>query len=585
MKKISFLFFIIIGLSFSGLSQTGMTLSNPEALQVLLGNYNPANYTPSVIINHPDSILHGVIDNVSKDTLISYLMKIDSYYNRNTGSDTVSETRGIGAVRRWIYKKYGEYRAQCENRLVLSYLDFDINICGQTHHRNVLAILPGLDTTNKEIMVLEGHFDTRCEGACDTSCYSPGMEDNGSGTVLVMELARIMSRYAFDHTIMFAAVTGEDQGLYGAKALSTYLKNNNVQIRSVFNNDVIGGIICGQTSSPPSCPGLNAIDSTHVRIFSYSYANDTSWNSPHKQLARYVRLHQEELINPLLSTPMTLDIIAWEDRIGRSGDQVPFRQRGYTSLRFCSKNEHGNGSGTPPDRQHTTNDILGLDMTVPPDGVIDSFFVDPNYLRRNIIMNGVNLGLLAIAPPSPSPEFTLSGDTAEITLHGADTVYNHYRVGVRSRHSGTLYFDTVYTFINSSRILIPGIGSDKTRFISVANVKNGVESLFSGEYMVLAVGMEQNSMKDWGILMRQNSPNPFSDRTEIIIEASENTIIHEAILVITDLTGRNLRHIPVEISPGMNTISLQKEGLANGIYIYSLQVSDKIITVRRMSVL
>jgi hypothetical protein len=584
MKKSLFFFLIVISLTLPGFSQTNIILSNPEVQQILLGNYDPAAYTPSVIINHPDSILHGIIDNVSKDTLISYLLKIDSYFNRNTGSDTVSETRGIGAVRRWIHKKYGEYSAQCENRLVLSYLDFDINICGQTHHRNVLAILPGLDTTNKEILVLEGHFDTRCEGACDTSCYSPGMEDNGSGTVLVMELARIMSCYAFDHTIMFATVTGEDQGLYGAKALSMYLKDNNIQIRSVFNNDVIGGIICGQTSSPPSCPGLNNIDSTHVRIFSYSYANDTSVNSPHKQLARYVRLHQEELINPLLSTPMTLDIIAWEDRIGRSGDHVPFRQRGYTSLRFCSKNEHGNGTGTPPDRQHTTNDILGLDTTVPPDGVIDSFFVDPNYLRRNIIMNGVNLGLLAIAPPSPSPEFTLSGDSVAITLHGADTVYKHYRVGVRSRHSGTLYFDTVYTFINSTQLFIPGIGADKTRFISVANVKNGVESLFSGEYMVLAVGMEYNSMKDWGILMRQNRPNPFSDQTEIIIETSENVVVRDAMIFITDLTGRNLRTIPFEISPGINKIKVTQDGLDPGLYVYSLHVSNMILSAGKMSV-
>jgi hypothetical protein len=584
MKKSYFFLLVVMSSALQGLGQTNITLSNPEALPILLGNYDPANYTPTVIINHPDSILYGIVNDVSKDTLISYLMKIDSYHNRNTGSDTLSETRGIGAVRRWIHKKYSEYRSQCANRLVVSYLDFDINVCGQNHHRNVLAILPGLDTTNKEIMLVEGHFDTRCQGVCDTSCYSPGMEDNGSGTVLVMELARIMSRYAFDHTIVFASVTGEDQGLYGAKALSAYLKDNNVQIRSVFNNDGIGGIICGQTSSAPSCPGLNAIDSTHVRIFTYSYANDTSWNSPHKQLARYIRLHQDERINPLLSTPMTVDIIVYEDRIGRSGDQVPFRQRGYTSLRFCSKNEHGNGAGIPPDRQHTTGDILGLDTTVPPDGVIDSFFVDPNYLRRNLIMNGVNLGWLAIAPPSPLPAFTISGDTAIITMHDADTVYKHYRVGIRSRHSGTLYFDTVYTFINTTQMLIPGLGSDKTRFLSVANVKNNVESLFCGEYMILAVGMSSNSMKDWGIMMHQNRPNPFSEHTEIMIEASDNINIKDATMVITDLTGRTLRNIPIEISPGPNLVTIKSDGLASGMYTYSLRFSNKIITIGKMSV-
>lgn len=584
MKKSLFFLLILMSLTLHSYSQTNITLNNPEAQQILLGNYDPTNYTPVVIINHPDSILNGIVNDVSKDTLISYLLKIDSYHNRNTGSDTLSETRGIGAVRRWIHKKYSEYRTQCENRLVVTYMDFDVNVCGQNHHRNVLAILPGLDTTNKEIMVLEGHFDTRCQGVCDTSCYSPGMEDNGSGTVLVMELARIMSRYAFDHTILFASVTGEDQGLYGSTALSTYMKNNNIPIRSVFNNDVIGGIICGQTSSPPSCPGLNAIDSTHVRIFSYSYANDTSWNSPHKQLARYIRLHQDERINPLLSTPMTVDIIVFEDRIGRSGDQVPFRQRGYTSIRFCSKNEHGNGAGIPPDRQHTTGDILGLDTTVPPDGVIDSFFVDPNYLRRNIIMNGVNLGLLAIAPPSPLPEFTLSGDTVSITLQNADTVYKHYRVGIRSRHSRSLYFDTVYTFINTTQILISGLGSNITRFLSVANVKNNVESLFCGEYALLAVGIGSNSMKDWGIMMHQNRPNPFSEQTEIIIEASDNVRIKDAMLIITDLTGRTLRNIPMEISPGLNQFTLRNEGLARGMYTYSMRVSNKIISAGKMSV-
>jgi hypothetical protein len=281
---------------------------------------------------------------------------------------------------------------------------------------------------------------------------------------------------------------------------------------------------------------------------------------------------------------MTVDVILFEDRIGRSGDHIPFRQRGYTSIRFCSKNEHGNGTGTPPDRQHTSGDILGLDTSVPPNGVIDSFFVDPNYLRRNIIMNGVNLGWLAIAPPSPSPEFTLSGDTVSITMHDADTVYKHYRVGIRTRHSGSLNFDTVLTFTNMTRLIITGLDPGTTRFLSVANVKNNVESLFCGEYALLAVGIGSNSMKDWGVMLHQNRPNPFSEQTEIIIEASDNARILDAVLVITDLTGRTLRSIPVEISPGLNQLTLKNDGLASGMYTYSLRVSNKIISAGKMSV-
>ncbi len=584
MKKIFFFLFLFLSSSYIALCQSNLTLSNPAVLPILLGNYDPAIYAPAEILNNADSILHGIVNNVSKDTLLSYLMKIDSYYNRNTGSDTVSETRGIGAVRRWIYKKYGEYSGQNENRLLLTYLDFDVNVCGQTHHRNVLAILPGMDTANKEIVVIEGHFDTRCHGVCDTACYTPGMEDNGSGTVLVMELARIMSRYAFDHTILFATVTGEDQGLYGSKALSTYLNGNNVLIRSVLNNDVIGGVICGQTSSPPGCPGLNAIDSTHVRIYSYSQSSDSASKSPHKQLARYIRLHQDEQINPLLSTPMTIDIINAEDRTGRSGDHIPFRQNGYTAIRFTSHNEHGNGSGNPPDRQHTSDDILGMDTTFPPDGVIDSFFVNPDYLRRNVIMNGVNLGWLAIAPPTPSPEFTLSGDTMTITLNNADTVFKHYRVAIRSQHTGTLNWDTVLTFTNTSKILLPNFETNKNKLLSVANVKNGVESLFSAEYRFLAVGIGSNSFKDWGIQLHQNRPNPFSDQTEFVVEAAEKVRMQDAVLNITDMAGRNLRQIPFQISPGINYLTFRNDGLVCGMYTYSLLVSNKLVTAGKMSV-
>jgi hypothetical protein len=147
-----------------------------------------------------------------------------------------------------------------------------------------------------------------------------------------------------------------------------------------------------------------------------------------------------------------------------------------------------------------------------------------------------------------------------------------------------LYFDTVYTFINTTQILISGLGSDKTRFLSVANVKNNVESLFSGEYAILAVGIGSNSMKEWGVMMYQNRPNPFSEQTEIMIEASDNVRIKDAMLVITDLTGRTLRNIPVNIYPGMNRFILQNDGLASGMYTYTLRVSNKIIDAGKMSV-
>jgi hypothetical protein len=173
-----------------------------------------------------------------------------------------------------------------------------------------------------------------------------------------------------------------------------------------------------------------------------------------------------------------------EDRTGRGGDQIPFRQKGFPAIRFTEQNENGNGKGLPPDRQHSTRDILGLDKSVPPDSIIDSFFVEPNYLHRNIIMNGVNLGLLANAPPSPTPVYQQTPEGMVIKIKGPDALYKDYRVGVRSAGSGSLYFDTVYTFKNTTRLVIRGLDPAKTWHLSVSNVKNNVESLFSEEFTV-----------------------------------------------------------------------------------------------------
>ena len=582
MKKLFVIMLLTVIYGYAA-AQINVTVSNSLVLPVLKGNYDPGLYSPPVIINNPDSILHGIISRCSQDTMIKYLGKIETYHNRNSGSDTVSSNHGIGAVRRWIYSKFMEYRVASNNRLLVSWMDWDGNVCTQYHHRNLFGVLPGLDTTDKEVVLIEAHFDTRCEGVCDTACYSPGMDDNGSGTVLVMELTRIMTRYAYNHTIVFALVTAEDQGLYGAKAFSQWVLDNSVKLRAVLNNDVIGGFICGQTASPPGCPGLNAIDSTHVRIFSFSTSNDSTAVSPNKQLARYIRLHQDERINPLLSTPMSVDIILTEDRGGRSGDHIPFRQKGYTAIRFTSHNEHGNGSGTPPDRQHSVRDILGIDLSIPPDGMVDSFFVDPGYLRRNLIMNGVNLGWLAIAPPIPQPEWVPVAGGVEIRLHGADSVFQHYRVGVRTKRSGSLYFDTVYTFYNN-HITLAGLDPHKTYFFSVANVKNGVEGLFCNEYSALAVGLLPVQGQDWGIKLLPNIPNPFTGHTDFLVEAGLGVNLENASFVIRDITGRIVFQLPVVIEPGLNRFEFADSRGLKGMYTYTLCSSGHNICSGKMAV-
>jgi hypothetical protein len=317
---------------------------------------------------------------------------------------------------------------------------------------------------------------------------------------------------------------------------------------------------------------LNHIDSTNVRIFSYSQFNDSTANSRHKQLVRYIRLHQEEDINPLLQTPMNINIMIREDRVGRSGDHIPFREKGYRAVRFCSQNEHGDGSGTPPDRQHTSDDILGLDLTVPPDGVLDTFFVDMGYLRRNAITNGVNLGYLAIAPPQPQPEFNPLPDGVEITMTGNDTIFRYYRVGIRSKGSGTLYFDTVMTFTDTTHFVVEGLDPGKEYYFSVMNVENTVESIFSDEFEVITTGINDHLKKSWGLWIDRIFPNPSAGMINLSLNMDKTWKDHDAMIVLKNPEGLILQRIPLTLNQGSNLISLTPPVNSKGLILCTLSI-------------
>ncbi len=410
------------------------------------------------------------------------------------------------------------------------------------------------------------------------------MDDNGSGTVLVMELARVMSKYGLNQTVIFSLNAAEDQGLYGAKAWAAYLVGSGVTLRACLNNDVVGGIVCGNTSSPPSCPGLDHVDSLNVRVFSYSSGSDSSRISTHKQLARYLKMHQEEAINPLMATPLNINIMIKEDRQGRGGDHQPLRQKGYPSIRYTSQNEHGDGSGTPPDRQHSTRDILGLDTNFPPDAVIDSFFVDPGYLRRNTISNGVNAGFLAMAPTRPAPVYTPINKGIRIDIVGADTAYQHYRLAVRSQGSGTLYFDTIYNFVGVTSFVINGLSEDKEYYFSVMNVDNGFESLPSPEFTQIIVGMGHIA-GNYNVNMSQNYPNPFNKETTISIWADHSVANKKAEVRIKDLSGREVVRMPIELEEGKKQINFKNTETLSGVYTYSLYIGGQLIQTKKMVVM
>ncbi len=573
--------FLLVFLTYgqSAIAQTNILCTNPIAEQILLGNYNPADYAASTIIADMAATTSGIHSRVSPDSLKACLVRLSEFGTRNTGSDTASATTGIGAARRWVYQKFESYSAANENRLVVSYLQFDQEVCGMGQHRNIFAVLPGSNPANNGVILIEGHIDSRCDILCDVACQAEGVEDNATGTALVMELARVMAQYTFENTIVFVATIGEEQGLLGAEAFADYIKTKNIPLRAVLNNDIVGGVICGETSSPPSCPGAGLIDSTGVRLFSSGGAN-----SKNKQLARFIKLQYQENILPAAAVPMDLRIMSPEDRSGRGGDHIPFREHGYPAMRFTSANEHGDASNTPgyTDRQHTSDDILGVDTDG--DQIIDSFFVQFNYLARNVVINGNAAAVAARNVPAPADFSVLRSSSNGVGLVDVNiddpANVGAYRIALRSI---ALDWDTLYTMTGATLGTFPAPATG-ILYVSVAAVdEQGAESLFSGEKFVLVSGTEEPSaVADKPIELFQNRPNPFDEATWISFFVKKIPDYQRAQILITDLQGRVIQQIPVRLQSGLNEVLYTHGYGQRGTFAYALQIDGQTVDARQM---
>ncbi|MBL4653899.1 MAG: M28 family peptidase [Flavobacteriales bacterium] len=581
-----------------GFTQSNIICTNSEIENVLEGNYTPSNYEATDVINDHQQILCEIDNQLSTDSLKSYLEVLESFQTRNTYSDTISLVSGIGAARNWVNSKFKEFSADSENRLLTGFLQFDWigGSCGDgLGFRNVLAVLPGTDAT-KDIIIIEAHMDSRCEDNCDIACLAPGMEDNGSGTALVMELARVMSQFTYDRTIVFMATVGEEHGLFGAEAMSQYCVDHNVAIKAVQNNDVVGGVTCGTTSSPPSCPGLGDIDSTQVRLFSSGSLSQTS-----RGFARTIKMNYKEKMMANVAVPMTISIMNQEDRSGRGGDHIPFREDGFRSIRFTSANEHGdaNINTSYTDRQHTSDDVLGIDNNG--DQILDEYYVDFNYLKRNAVINGMSVTIMALGPQSPT--FTLYDEPSGLRVGFSSPLDGlKYRIGVRSPAS-PVDFSAVYGTTDTS-FIIPGLTSGSIYYVSVAVVDyNGIMSPFSQEefgfsnattdsvaqetlsftFNCNALGLEHLDVNRSKVLL-ECFPNPFTNETQLRFNLREQFNNCEGEILITDLQGRVVDVVPITISSGLNTLAYTPK-FNSGYYNCTLLINNASVGSGKMIVL
>jgi hypothetical protein len=293
-----------------------------------------------------------------------------SFGTRNTFSDTLSQTRGIGAARRWIYSQFQQYSRDCGGCLKVEY-DAKVQAIGRAQGRevnivNVLARLPGRDTNH--VVVMSGHYDSCvCSlpgGGNDSVATAPGADDDGSGTAAVMELARVMGKRfprGFESTIIFVTVASEEQGLNGSRQLAQRLHAEGKKVIAGMTDDIVGNVVAED----------GTIDSTSFRIF----AADPD-NSPSRDLGRYVWALNKVYMPSFEVIPV------WRlDRIGRGGDHSPYVDLGDAGLRFTERLENYN-------RQHLPTD--------------DFAHVNFGYVANIARMNAVVVASLASAPPTPA---------------------------------------------------------------------------------------------------------------------------------------------------------------------------------------
>jgi len=579
-------------------AQTNESVSSAEVNKILLGTYTPVTYQASAIITDPGIISAELVSRISADSLKADLIAFANFQNRNTFSDTISNTRGIGAARRWVYNKFLQYSAANDNRLRPAYLWFDYSpstagcsaTSSITRHADVIAALPGSQTANPSLIIIEGHMDSRNSNNCDVTGSAPGIGDNATGSALVMELARVLSKYTFRNTLVFSVNTGEEQGLLGAKALANYLDSKNVLIKAVNNNDVSGGVFCGHSASAPSCPVYGNIDSTNLRIFSLGDVN-----SPHKQWARYVKLEYKEQLSSQVAVPMNINIMETEDRTGRGGDHQAFTPIGYTAVRFTQANEDGNGSTAPTylDRQHNVRDSLGRDRNG--NGNVDSIYVNVNYLARNTLINGNSMAMVALGPDTTA--FTpsiVAANRVRVQLQPAAGVTNPaYRIAVRSNSND---WDSVFTTIPGRTVDTINVPypSNTLFYISAAAVDaNNTESQFATEYtlstkmvtLYLPPDTSRPMPADpgyYGIRLLPNRPNPFDESTLVTITSGTDIFAGRTWLQFATLDGHVLSRMQVPLKKGLNQIPFTHGFAAAGTYICSLIIDGLPVQSTKM---
>lgn len=415
-----------------------------------------------------DQKIYEIIQNVSADRIENDIRKLAGFGTRNTFSDTVSETRGIGAARRWIKSEFDKISTDCNDCLDVFYQkDYVTPKDGQRIPKeawvvNVVAIQKGSKYPNRYV-IMSGDIDSRNGDTMDFTTDAPGANDNASGMAGTLEAARVLSKYDFESSIIYVGLSGEEQGLFGGKGLAEYAKKEGWDIIGILNNDMIGNI-----------EGVDGvIDNRSFRIFSEPVPPTETENERRmrrfyggevdgisRQLARYIHSNVETYMPEM--NPMMIYRL---DRFGRGGHHRPFNDLGFAGVRIMEAHENYN-------RQHqdirTENGIEYGDVVSG---------VNFDYAKKLTAVNAINLASLAWAPPAPE-KVEIGGivePNTKLRWEAVDAEIAGYKIYWRDTTSPQWQYSRFVGDITD--FTLEGIVIDNYLFGVAAVGKNGHESL------------------------------------------------------------------------------------------------------------
>ncbi len=349
----------------------------------------PTARTTSVKLNRQTAQIVGAIDARKVEASIR---KLVSFGTRNTLSDQSNPSRGIGASRDWLFTEFQKIATTSGGGMTVEKQSFEQpkgnRIPAPTVITNVVATLRGtMPESIGRTYVVSGHYDSMCSDPVDARCDAPGANDDASGTAVVLEMARAMARHQFDATIVFMAVAGEEQGLYGSTYFAEQAKQKGMDIEAMFTNDIVGN----------SLGGNGVRDRNTVRVFSEGVPTDETPeeantrrgvggenDSTSRQLARFIKETSERYVRN-----MRVMMVYRRDRYLRGGDHRPFLERRYPAVRFTEPNE---------DYRHQHQNVRienGIQYGDLPQ------FVDYKYTADVARVNAAALATLALAPARP----------------------------------------------------------------------------------------------------------------------------------------------------------------------------------------